>query len=245
MWSFLYAFKRNSADHLAKSSIEFFENVKSALRPDPSKVKSCVIQRSRFVLGNEGVACATRIDVRRLHISEGILSMSVEDRSTGDYVTLAVDIVSAYVGNNSLAVGEVPGLITAVHAALAQLSDKPAEPEEPALTPAVPIRRSIQQDFLVCLEDGKKFKSLKRHLRTRYNLSPDEYRARWNLPDDYPMVAPSYAATRSQLARTMGLGQQRRKWPAKTPPEAASELVQDGNAAPQRRRGRAHSGDAA
>ncbi|GJE70165.1 MucR family transcriptional regulator [Methylorubrum podarium] len=171
--------------------------------------------------------------------------MSLEDSSTGDYVTLAVDIVSAYVGNNSLAVGELPGLITSVHGALAQLSNKPAEPEQPALTPAVSIRRSIQQDFLICLEDGKKFKSLKRHLRTRYNLSPDEYRARWNLPDDYPMVAPSYAATRSELARTMGLGQQRRKWPAKVAPEAAPESAQDSSASAPRRRGRAKSGDAA
>jgi len=172
--------------------------------------------------------------------------MSLEDDSAGDHVGLVVDIVSAYVGNNSLAVGELPGLITAVHGALAQLSNKPAEPEEPPLVPAVSIRRSIQQDFLICLEDGKKFKSLKRHLRTRYNLSPDEYRARWNLPDDYPMVAPSYAATRSELARTMGLGQQRRKWPAKVAPEAAAEPVQENSAAaPRRRSGRARSGDAA
>ncbi|MDH6665464.1 UNVERIFIED_ORG: putative transcriptional regulator [Methylorubrum zatmanii] len=155
------------------------------------------------------------VAVRRLQISEGILRMSLEDGSAGDHVALVVDIVSAYVGNNSLAVGELPGLITSVHGALAHLSNKPSEPEEPAPTPAVSIRRSIQQDFLICLEDGKKFKSLKRHLRTRYNLSPDEYRARWNLPDDYPMVAPSYAAIRSELARTMGLGQQRRKWPSK------------------------------
>lgn len=171
--------------------------------------------------------------------------MSLEDGSAGDYVTLAVDIVSAYVGNNSLAVGELPGLITAVHGALAQLSNKPAEPEQPALTPAVPIRRSIQHDFLICLEDGKKFKSLKRHLRTRYNLSPDEYRARWNLPDDYPMVAPSYAATRSELARTMGLGQQRRKWPSKAAPEAVSEPAHESSTSAPRRRGRTRSGDAA
>lgn len=170
--------------------------------------------------------------------------MSLEDGSAGDHVALVVDIVSAYVGNNSLAVGELPGLITSVHGALAQLSNKPSEPEEPAPTPAVSIRRSIQQDFLICLEDGKKFKSLKRHLRTRYNLSPDEYRARWNLPDDYPMVAPSYAATRSELARTMGLGQQRRKWPAKTEAETVSESTPESNASTPRRRGRARSADA-
>ena len=171
--------------------------------------------------------------------------MSLEDESAGDYVALVVDIVSAYVGNNSLAVGELPGLITSVHGALTQLSRKPAELEVPALVPAVSIRRSIQQDFLICLEDGKKFKSLKRHLRTRYNLSPDEYRARWNLPDDYPMVAPSYAATRSELARTMGLGQQRRKWPAKVAPDAVPDAAQENAPSAPRRRGRARSGDAA
>ena len=159
--------------------------------------------------------------------------MSREDGPDSDYVSLAVDIVSAFVGHNSLAAQELPGLIVSVHAVLSRLSEEPAEAEAPPLTPAVPVKRSVQQDFIVCLEDGKKFKSLKRHLRTRYNLSPDEYRARWNLPDDYPMVAPSYAATRSELARTMGLGQQRRKWPAKPAPEA------DGSApAPARRRGR-------
>ncbi len=171
--------------------------------------------------------------------------MSLEDKSAGDHVALVVDIVSAYVGNNSLAIGELPGLITSVHGALVQLSSAPAEPEEPALVPAVSVRRSIQQDFLICLEDGKKFKSLKRHLRTRYNLSPDEYRARWNLPDDYPMVAPSYAATRSELARTMGLGQQRRKWPAKAPADAPPEPAQENNPVAPRRRGRARAGDAA
>lgn len=144
--------------------------------------------------------------------------MSLEGGQNNDYVSLAVDIVSAFVGHNSLASGELPGLIVAVHGALAGLANGAVEPESPPLTPAVPVKRSIQPDFLICLEDGKRFKSLKRHLRTRYNLSPDEYRARWNLPDDYPMVAPSYAQTRSELARTMGLGQQRRKWPAKTPP---------------------------
>lgn len=218
------------------------------MQPDPSKVKSWVIQRSRTVLGNDGVFVMALVAVRRLQISEGILRMSLEDGSAGDHVALVVDIVSAYVGNNSLAVGELPGLITSVHGALAHLSNKPSEPEEPAPTPAVSIRRSIQQDFLICLEDGKKFKSLKRHLRTRYNLSPDEYRARWNLPDDYPMVAPSYAATRSELARTMGLGQQRRKWPSKTAPETiaepAAEPATETSASAPRRRGRARSADA-
>lgn len=141
--------------------------------------------------------------------------MLQEDGPADDYVSLACDIVAAFVGHNSVPAGELPALIVAVHGALAGLANRAAEPDAPPLTPAVPIKRSIQQDYIVCLEDGKKFKSLKRHLRTRYNLSPDEYRARWNLPDDYPMVAPNYAQTRSELARTMGLGQQRRKWPSK------------------------------
>ncbi|GJE76988.1 MucR family transcriptional regulator [Methylorubrum suomiense] len=150
--------------------------------------------------------------------------MSLEEAVGEGYIPLTVDIVSAFVGHNSLAAGELPGLIAAVHGTLSGLTSRAAEPKVQPLTPAVPIKRSIQPDFLVCLEDGKKFKSLKRHLRTRYNLSPDEYRARWNLPDDYPMVAPSYAQTRSELARTMGLGQQRRKWPAKNKPEAVAAV---------------------
>lgn len=173
--------------------------------------------------------------------------MSLEDGVAGDCVSLTVDIVSAFVGNNSLAAGELPNLIASVHGALTQLSQASVEVEEAPPTPAVSIRRSIQPDYLVCLEDGKRFKSLKRHLRTRYNLSPDEYRARWNLPADYPMVAPNYAATRSELARTMGLGQQRRKWPAKTvpAPEAAESESSAEGAAPSRRRTRSRSQDVA
>ncbi|MEH3145866.1 MAG: MucR family transcriptional regulator [Methylobacterium frigidaeris] len=128
-----------------------------------------------------------------------------------DYVGLAADIVSAFVSNNSVPVGELPGLISSIHAALTTLNAG-SEAEKPeALVPAVPVRRSIQPDYLICLEDGKKFKSLKRYLRTRYGISPEQYRSKWNLPPDYPMVAPNYAAARSELAKTMGLGQQRRK----------------------------------
>ncbi|KMO36919.1 MucR family transcriptional regulator [Methylobacterium tarhaniae] len=136
--------------------------------------------------------------------------MSESEAST-DHIGLAADIVAAFVSNNSVPVGELPGLIAAVHSALNGLGHgATAEAVEP-LTPAVPIKKSIMPDYLVCLEDGKKFKSLKRHLRTRYGLSPEDYRARWNLSPDYPMVAPNYAAARSELAKTMGLGQQRRK----------------------------------
>ncbi|TGE01712.1 MucR family transcriptional regulator [Methylobacterium nonmethylotrophicum] len=134
-----------------------------------------------------------------------------ESGASTDHIGLAADIVAAFVSNNSVPVTELPGLIASVHSALGGLGNgAAAEPAEP-LTPAVPIKKSIMPDYLVCLEDGKKFKSLKRHLRTRYGLSPEEYRARWNLSPDYPMVAPNYAAARSELAKTMGLGQQRRK----------------------------------
>ena len=127
-----------------------------------------------------------------------------------DFLTLSVDIVSAFVSNNPVPVPELPGLIAAVHAALHSIS-QPASALAEDLRPAVSVRRSVQADFIVCLEDGKKFKSLKRHLRTHYNLTPDEYRQKWGLAPDYPMVAPNYAAARSSLAKSMGLGHQRRK----------------------------------
>ncbi|WP_298952284.1 MucR family transcriptional regulator [uncultured Methylobacterium sp.] len=137
----------------------------------------------------------------------------MEEENVGqvDYVGLAADIVSAFVSNNSVPVGELPSLISSVHAALSTLNAVGEVEKSEAQAPAVPIKRSIQPDYLVCLEDGKKFKSLKRYLRTRYGISPEQYRAKWNLPPDYPMVAPNYAAARSELAKTMGLGQQRRK----------------------------------
>lgn len=127
-----------------------------------------------------------------------------------DYLTLSVDIVSAFVSNNPVPAPELPGLIAAVHATLHGLS-QPAAPPAEELRPAVSVRRSIQPDYIVCLEDGKKFKSLKRHLRTHYNLTPEAYREKWGLAPDYPMVAPNYAAARSSLAKSMGLGHQRRK----------------------------------
>ncbi|GJE47713.1 Transcriptional regulatory protein ros [Methylobacterium tardum] len=127
-----------------------------------------------------------------------------------DYLTLSVDIVSAFVSNNPVPAPELPSLIAAVHATLYGLSQPAAAPAE-ELRPAVPVRRSVQPDFIVCLEDGKKFKSLKRHLRTHYDMTPDAYRQKWGLPPDYPMVAPNYAAARSSLAKSMGLGHQRRK----------------------------------
>ena len=112
------------------------------------------------------------------------------------------EIVSAYVSNNSVPTNQLSDLITSVHESLANLGEKPSE----ALKPAVPIKQSIKPDYIVCLEDGKKLKMLKRHLRTSYNLSPEEYRKKWGLKDDYPMVAPKYAAQRSELAKKIGLG---------------------------------------
>ncbi|MCO5161139.1 MAG: MucR family transcriptional regulator [Mesorhizobium sp.] len=121
-------------------------------------------------------------------------------------VSLTCDIVAAYVANNSVPRSNLTALIADVHAALDRLrSSKPGEGEK-KLVPSVPIKKSVSDDYIVCLEDGKKFKSLKRHLITRYGLTPDEYRARWDLPANYPMVAPAFAAARSALARSMGLG---------------------------------------
>jgi len=133
-----------------------------------------------------------------------------------ELLEMTADIVSAYVGNNSVSATDLPGLIANIHAALSQVSMGVVEAEPEPREPAVPVRKSISPDFLICLEDGRKFKSLKRHLRTRYDMSPEDYRAKWNLPKDYPMVAPNYAKARSDLAKQMGLGQGGRK-PARTP----------------------------
>ena len=124
-----------------------------------------------------------------------------------EVIEMTADIVSAYVGNNSVTAADLPALIQSVHRALAGISSGSEAAEAAPKEPAVPIRRSITPDFLICLEDGRKFKSLKRHLRTKYNMSPEEYRSKWGLPKDYPMVAPNYAKARSDLAKQMGLGQ--------------------------------------
>jgi MucR family transcriptional regulator, transcriptional regulator of exopolysaccharide biosynthesis len=134
-----------------------------------------------------------------------------ENSGENSYIALTANIVSAYVSNNSVPTSEIPNLISQVHSALKRVSGgQVAAPAEP-LKPAVPVKRSVTPDYLVCLEDGKKFKSLKRHLRTQYNMTPDQYREKWGLPPDYSMVAPNYAAARSELAKQMGLGQQRRR----------------------------------
>lgn len=130
-----------------------------------------------------------------------------EMQSKETLITLTSDIVAAHVSNNGVGVEEVPQLITSVYAALAGLGTQP-EPEEARPEPAVSIRSSVKPDYIVCLEDGKKLKMLKRYLRTNYDMSPEKYRARWNLPADYPMVAPNYAEKRRDLAKKIGLGRQ-------------------------------------
>ena len=123
-------------------------------------------------------------------------------------ITLTADIVAAHVSNNSVSVGDVSNLIANVHGALAGLSVA-TEPTPEPLQPAVSIRSSVKPDYIVCLEDGKKLKMLKRHLKTAYNMTPEQYRERWGLPAEYPMVAPNYANSRSKLAKNMGLGQRK------------------------------------
>lgn len=131
--------------------------------------------------------------------------MSDSPKST---VELTASIVAAYLTNNSTPSSEIPNLIAQVHAALSRVSGARVDVMVEPVKPAVALKKSITADYLVCLEDGKRFKSLKRHLRTQYNMTPEQYRAKWGLPSDYPMVARNYAATRSQLAKKMGLGQQ-------------------------------------
>ncbi len=135
----------------------------------------------------------------------------MSENASSIYIGLAADIVSAYVSNNSVPAGDLPGLISEVHLALARVGNGAAEASAQAPKPAIAIKKSVTPDYIICLEDGKKFKSLKRHLRTQYNLTPEQYREKWGLAPDYPMVAPNYAKARSDLAKEMGLGQQRRK----------------------------------
>ncbi len=131
--------------------------------------------------------------------------------ANANYIELTAEIVSAYVSNNTVPASEIPSLINQVHAALARVSGNSGDAAAEPLKPAVSVKKSITPEHIVCLEDGKKFKSLKRHLRTQYNMTPEQYREKWGLGADYPMVAPNYAAARSQLAKEMGLGQQRRR----------------------------------
>lgn len=135
----------------------------------------------------------------------------MNDQTGKSFIDLTAGIVSAYVSNNPTPASDIPSLINQVHAALVRVSTgRPEASAEPA-KPAVPVKKSMTGEYLICLEDGKRFKSLKRHLRTQYNMTPEQYREKWGLPSDYPMVAPNYAIARSQLAKKMGLGQQRKR----------------------------------
>jgi predicted transcriptional regulator len=127
-----------------------------------------------------------------------------------DLVRMAAEIAAAYVSANSVPAQELPALIRTVHNALLEVSGVTAAAPETSPEPAVSVKKSVTADYIICLEDGKKFKSLKRHLRTRYAMTPEEYRTKWSLPHDYPMVAPNYAKERSNLAKRMGLGQTRK-----------------------------------
>ncbi|MEM7422559.1 MAG: MucR family transcriptional regulator [Pseudomonadota bacterium] len=131
--------------------------------------------------------------------------MSEHEIDHSDLLGLTSDIVAAHVSNNPVPLGELPGLIETVYGTLSGLTQSEPEPEV-ELKPAVPIKKSITDDFIICLEDGKKLKMLKRHLKTAYDMSPEDYRAKWNLAHDYPMVAPNYAKKRQQLAKKIGLG---------------------------------------
>lgn len=166
----------------------------------------------------------------------------MQDIDDNDLIALVGDIVSAYVSNNSVHASDLPHLIEVVHASLKTIVSPKPEPATPAQSPAVPIKKSITDDYLICLEDGKKFKSLKRHLFQAFGLTPEEYRSKWGLPRDYPMVAPGYAAKRSQLAKESGLGSDRRKptpLPASMPePEPAPTDAEAGEVAAPRKRGR-------
>jgi predicted transcriptional regulator len=145
-----------------------------------------------------------------MHHKRGRRRMA-DNASAGTFIELTAEIVSAYVSNNSVPAGDLSALIDQVHSALTRVSIGEHELASEALKPAIAVKKSIAPDYIVCLEDGKKFKSLKRHLRTQYKMTPEQYREKWGLAPDYPMVAPNYAAARSQLAKQMGLGQQRKR----------------------------------
>ncbi len=130
---------------------------------------------------------------------------------TNNHIELAAEIVSAYVSNNSVPASELGTLLGDIHSAIVRVSTGVVVAVPEVAKPAVAPKKSITNDYIICLEDGRKFKSLKRHLRTQYNMSPEQYREKWALPADYPMVAPAYAKARSALAKQMGLGQQRRR----------------------------------
>ncbi|MDX2103514.1 MAG: transcriptional regulator [Alphaproteobacteria bacterium] len=136
------------------------------------------------------------------------MSDTTDQKSTphGELLRMTTDVVAAYLGNNAVGADQIPDVINTVFSSLRDVGGTVAEPKAEPLKPAVPVRKSVMPDYIVCLEDGKKLKMLKRHLRTMYNMSPEDYRQKWNLPADYPMVAPNYAKQRSDFAKQIGLG---------------------------------------
>ena len=151
---------------------------------------------------------STRVKSNKMKSKEDPVTENMEQ---DNLIELTADVVSAYVSNNSIQSSDLPALISEVHAALHQTLGGPAEPEPEPQNPAVPVKKSVTPDYIICLDDGKKFKSLKRHVRTFHDLTPEEYREKWGLPADYPMVAPNYAKARSMLAKKIGLGKKRGK----------------------------------
>ncbi len=136
-----------------------------------------------------------------------IMTDEVNDKASREEVLrMAVDVVAAYLSNNQVASAQIPDVISSVFQSLSDLDVTPSETKAEPQRPAVPVRKSVTPDYIICLEDGKKLKMLKRHLQTTYNMSPDEYRTKWSLPADYPMVAPNYAKQRSDFAKRIGLG---------------------------------------
>jgi predicted transcriptional regulator len=133
-------------------------------------------------------------------------ALDIQGQKTDDILRLATEIVAAYVSNNPIPPGEVPAMIKSVHGTLGSLAGVSQGEVQTTQRPAIPIKRSITPDYIMCLEDGKKLKMLKRYLRSNFNMTPEEYRAKWGLPADYPMVAPNYAAQRSEFAKKIGLG---------------------------------------
>ncbi len=171
-----------------------------------------------------------------LGLSNGNANMADETVAQSNFTTMTTELVAAYVARNSVPVAELPNLIRSVHQSLSGLGSTPVIEEPVGLKPAVSIKKSITEDYLISLEDGRKFKSLKRYLMSSHNMTPADYRAKWGLPKDYPMVAPAYAKARSELARSTGLG---RKAAEEVAPEPEPEVVEAAPAEAPKKRGRA------
>ena len=159
-----------------------------------------------FIHALNGATFQELEQLHNVHLQE-VSSTKASSRTAN----LTTDVVSSYVRNNSVPRAELPNLINEVHTALLRVGGGTVEVPVEAPKPAIPVKKSVTPDYIVCLEDGKKFKSLKRHLRTQYNITPEQYREKWGLPADYPMVAPNYAKARSKLAKEMGLGQKQKR----------------------------------